>query len=225
MKRTILTHSYSDNQKYHQDVHLASSCPICGITLVPETLYAALLEPTDDEPVNKLFVLNYCTNCDECFVSRHIYDEGACVYMFESFSQNNFTRINFSNNIQTLSPQFVSVFNESAHAESLGLSSICGMGYRKALEFLVKDYVISLHSGDTKKISSMPLAQCIDQYIENPRLKSLAKASAWLGNDETHYIKKHANHGIPELKTYITAFITYVDAELAVLDAEKLLSS
>lgn len=71
----------------------------------------------------------------------------------------------------------------------------------------------------------MPLAQCIDQYINGSQLKSLAKASAWLGNDKTHYVKKHTNYGLPKLKAFITAFITYIDAELAYQESQDLLST
>lgn len=105
------------------------------------------------------------------------------------------------------------------------MDSICGMGYRKALEFLVKDYAIFLRPEDSEKIFSLPLAKCIEQHISSPKLNTLAKASVWLGNDETHYIKKHSDYGLPELKAFITAFVTYVDSELALLDADKLLSS
>ncbi len=225
MFQTISVCRLSSNSISQEEVDIASSCPYCGTAIIPELLYASLVEDFEDDSNNKLFILNFCPNCNECFVSRHSYDESSGTYSFESSTQINFFHIDFSKNIENLFPNFVSIYNESAQAESLGLTSICGMGYRKSLEFLVKDYAISLHQEDSAKISIMPLAQCIDQYIDNSRLKTLAKASAWLGNDETHYVKKHVNYGLNELKAFITATVTYVDAELAVLDAEKLLSS
>lgn len=208
-----------------ETIDIATSCPHCGISLMPNILYAALIEDEVYDSDNTIFVFNHCPKCNKCFISRHIYDSSTDIYMFDSSSQINFFRVDFSKNIQDLSPNFTSIFTDTAHAESLGLTSICGMGYRKALEFLVKDYSISIAPGDKENISKMPLAQCIDKYIANPKLKTLAKASAWLGNDETHYVRKHTAHGLPELKAYITALVNYVDTELSCLDASKLISS
>lgn len=225
MYQQVKVLNMSTYNESHENVDIATTCPHCGVSLIPEIPYASLIEDTVDDSHNKLFVLNYCPHCNECFVSRHIYDNSVDVYMFDSSSQTNFFHVDFSKNIQTFSPSFVSIFTEAAHAESLGLTSICGMGYRKALEFLVKDYSIFTSPGDSDSIAKMPLAQCIDKYITNSKLKTLAKASAWLGNDETHYTKKHSAYGLPELKAFITAFITYVDSELAFSDAAKLISS
>jgi hypothetical protein len=43
--------------------------------------------------------------------------------------------------IAALSKNFYSVLDQASAAEDYGLTLIAGMGYRKALEFLVKDYV------------------------------------------------------------------------------------
>lgn len=225
MNKEVIAYNYSNNDKHLVDVDIASCCPRCGVTLIPNILYAFLIECPNDDSQNKVFLMNFCSNCDECFISRHSYDEYSDVYIFDSSAPVTFRECNFSENIQKLSPQFISIYNESSYAESLKMDSICGMGYRKALEFLVKDYAIFLRPEDSEKIFSLPLAKCIEQHISSPKLNTLAKASVWLGNDETHYIKKHSDYGLPELKAFITAFVTYVDSELALLDADKLLSS
>lgn len=41
------------------------------------------------------------------------------------------------------------------------------MGYRKALEFLVKDYAIFLNQEDEDKIKNASLSSCINNYIDN----------------------------------------------------------
>lgn len=224
MNKEVTANRLSDDREISVTVNTASSCPKCGVTLSPDLLYAALIEDVENECNNKLFVLNLCDNCEECFISRHIYDEDTDVYLYESSAPALFFYTAFSENMKKLSPNFISIYNESAHAESLGLHSICGMGYRKALEFLVKDYAIFSYPTDSEKIASLPLAQCISQYIDNKRIKSLATASAWLGNDETHYIKKHPEYGVTKLKAFITAIVTFIDAELACRDAQVLLS-
>ncbi len=224
MEKNILVHCLSDGSKSYEDVNLASFCPCCGVHLSPSILHAVQVEGSEDEYINKIFIMNFCPECEECFISRHIYDDDSETYVFESSAPMTFFPANFSDNVRSLSPNFVSVYNESARAESLGLTSICGMGYRKALEFLIKDYAISICPEDTEKISSLPLSKCIEEYVSGVKLKALAKASTWLGNDETHYVKKHADYGLPDMKAFITAFITYIEAELACQEAQKLLS-
>ena len=224
MKQLVILHSLVTDLSETFPVELAPICPICNHALSPDVLYGSLIE-YDDETQNKVYLLNYCPNCDCEFISLHIWDylsDDSYKY-FLSYPTPTASQ-SFSDNIAALSPQFVKIYNESLQAENLGMDSICGMGYRKALEFLVKDYAISNHSDDKDKIEQQPLAQCIGNYITDERLKTLAKASAWLGNDQTHYIQKHSSHGLNELKQSINAFVTFIDADLAYQDAVSFLS-
>ena len=45
--------------------------------------------------------------------------------------------------ISELSPNFCEIYNQAYIAEQTNLMQICGTGYRKSLEFLIKDYLIS----------------------------------------------------------------------------------
>ena len=226
MKQLIQTKHLDDTTSYYHDtMDLATSCPICGDGLTPLVISAAILVDEEDEENNKGFILNYCSKCDECFISRHTYNADCDIYEFESSAPMSYYKQSFSPDIQKLSPDFVSIYNDSLHAESLGMTSICGMGYRKSLEFLVKDFAISNNPDSEEEIIKLALAKCIETYIDNPKLKSLAKASAWLGNDETHYVRKHPQYGIAELKAFINAFVTFIDAELAYTNAQILLAS
>lgn len=74
------------------------------------------------------------------------------------------------------------------------------MGYRKSLEFLIKDYAIAFHPDKETDIVKSQLSPCINEYIDNKRIKSLATASAWIGNDETHYTRKHEDYNVEHLK-------------------------
>ena len=73
------------------------------------------------------------------------------------------------------------------------------MGYRKALEFFVKEYVTkNLYNGKEKdSILSEPLGETIER-LENPLLQSISKASSWLGNDQTHMVQKHPEYGVDD---------------------------
>ena len=47
--------------------------------------------------------------------------------------------------IGEISPNFVKILNQSLAAESHNLDQIVGIGLRKALEFLIKDYCFHMH--------------------------------------------------------------------------------
>ena len=133
-------------------------------------------------------------------------------------------KTSFSDKINSLSPNFVEIYHQSEKAENMGLTEICGLGYRKALEFLVKDYAITFNPGDSDTIKRKLLSPCINDHIDNKRIKSLATASAWIGNDETHYIRKHEDYNLGHLKAFISAIVSYIDSELSYLEAESLLN-
>ena len=138
MKYLINTTYLSDSQKRRENVELSSSCPCCGVSLFPDLLYAVCVDHDDTEE-DIVYTFNHCQNCDECFISKHPFDEeNGDGFIYASSSPVKSCEQNFSEAITSLSPDFVSIYTQAALAESLGLDQICGIGYRKAIEFLVK---------------------------------------------------------------------------------------
>ncbi len=204
---------------YNFNYELPKICPICNVSVVPTVLSAYLV---DIDSINrKAYILFFCHHCEECFLGEYIivYQEAVSI----SLSPYKHKDESFSDRISDLSPDFVKIYNQSHHAESIGLDEICGMGYRKALEFLVKDYATVFHPEECDAIQKKQLSACINDYISDKRIKSLAKASNWLGNDETHYVKKHPEYSIKHLKAFMSAIIPYIDSELSYLEAKALL--
>lgn len=102
--------------------------------------------------------------------------------------------------IKDISPSFIKIYNQSHAAEKYGLDQICGVGYRKALEYLIKDYLIHIYSKKGKEILEKYLGNCINDYIDDIKVKECAKRATWLGNDETHYLRKWIEKDIEDLK-------------------------
>ena len=99
------------------------------------------------------------------------------------------------------------------------------MGYRKALEFLIKDYAIYRYPDKEDEIKPKLLGQVINDYIDSSRLKALSKASIWIGNDETHYIRKFEDKDISDLKRFITSMVSFITYELTSDTAEEMVNS
>jgi hypothetical protein len=60
------------------------------------------------------------------------------------------------------------IYTQAHAAEALELTEICGVGYRKALEFLIKDYLITKKPEKSDDIRKMLLGGCIDSYVDDP---------------------------------------------------------
>ncbi|WP_256657247.1 hypothetical protein [Pseudomonas sp. 2FE] len=110
-----------------------------------------------------------------------------------------------------VSPQFVEIFTQSAKAEAFELSAIAGVGYRKALEFLIKDYCTTKFPDKADEVKSRPLGQVIDTYVDNENIKQCAKRAVWLGNDETHYVRTWIDKDIKDLKLLIKLTVGWIE--------------
>ncbi|WP_037027357.1 DUF4145 domain-containing protein [Psychromonas aquimarina] len=127
---------------------------------------------------------------------------------------NNLDKPDIVEEVAELSPQFCEIFTESYQAEKLGMEQICGIGYRKALEFLIKDFCISEHPTEETKIKGKALAKCINDYIDDIRIKQCSTRAAWLGNDEAHYVRKWSDKDIHDLKILIKLCVLWIQSHL-----------
>lgn len=71
----------------------------------------------------------------------------------------------------------------------------------------------------------MLLGQCINDYIDDDKIKKSSKVSAWLGNDETHYIKKFEDKDINDLKRFIDTVVYFILYNLNVDEADEIINS
>jgi hypothetical protein len=205
------------------------SCPRCKIAFadLPKITYCIDLNSSYKQGAFA-YSLYFCPNCGKCFLIEYkILDDFRIhgpldAHPIAVYPQPN-TEKDFSEEIAKLSPNFIKIYHQAEKAENTGLSEICGLGYRKALEFLVKDYGIAFYPNDEEKIKKLTLSACINTYIDNHRIKALATASAWLGNDETHYVRKHETYNLAHLKAFISATVSFIDSELSYWKAEELL--
>lgn len=123
-------------------------------------------------------------------------------------------------------PEFMKIYEQAQEAEKIGLDQVAGMGYRKAIEFLITDYLIKQSADDAdKKWLENPktsLSQKISK-LDNVRVSKMAKAISYLGNDETHYNRRHPEYGIDELKAFIRVFLSDLENDLIYKEAERLI--
>lgn len=199
------------------------SCPLCHYAISPNCIGDSWYRGNEGE--RHLAILYTCPHCNRPFVAHFIDgDSGGktmqpqldyCAPEFYSVQQ-------FDDGIENLSPSFVKIYNQALEAESRRLDEIAGIGYRKALEFLVKDYCKHQYPDKADEIERLRLGQCITSYINQEKIRTLAKRVAWIGNDETHYIRELQGRDVSDMKRFIHAIVSYIGMELAVEDAASI---
>lgn len=116
----------------------------------------------------------------------------------------------FPEEVVQISKKFSEIYNQAKEAEERKLKEICGAGYRKALEFLIKDYLKKENVAEPEIIEKTRLYDCIKKHVESDRIKDCAKRAAWLNNDETHYIKKWKDKDLSDLKKLIRLTVNWI---------------
>ncbi len=217
------------------DLPVPTQCPICSIAYFDKPLAAYYIESETflGGHETNIYAIYFCPHCEHVFLVQYSssghsayygrHRTGYITHVYPSPSG----KTNFTDHIKNLSPKFIEIYHQSEEAEHIGLTEICGMGYRKALEFLVKDFAIYSHPDKQTEIESpkMILSKCIADYIDSEKIKVMAKASSWIGNDETHYSHTHEKYNVKDLKRFINTTAAFIEFELNLADASYLLSS
>ncbi|MCZ1785586.1 DUF4145 domain-containing protein, partial [Enterococcus faecium] len=176
-----------------------------------DRIFGVLVQCINDE-CNKFYSLQFINTFNE--------DEGYSENILIKDYYRPPIKIDLPENIEKVSPTFVDIYTQATQAKSEQLEQIAGVGYRKALEFLIKDYAISKNSEDEDKIKKMLLGKTIENYLNDfPKLQRLAKAATWIGNDETHYVRRHTNKDVHDMDAFIKSAAQFIaadyDADLA----------
>ena len=164
---------------------LITECPSCN--KYSATLYNELLESFQRDAAYPYQQLPNNDNCDKIIVPEEI---------------------------SAISPDFQNLLDQAAKAECSGLEDLAAIGYRRALEFLVKDYCIFAWPGDTETIKNSTLHATILKLQEiSPIIENIAKKIKDIGNDHTHYIKRYP-YTYKEMKRLILILIPFLQGAI-----------
>jgi hypothetical protein len=54
---------------------------------------------------------------------------------------------------------------------------------------------------------------CIKEFVTDTRVRTTAERATWLGNDETHYIRKWEDKDLQDMKRLITLTSYWIQSE------------
>jgi hypothetical protein len=217
-----------DNRRYTRDRE-PEECPLCHFAVHPDEI-AWALAPSPEGRRRVLEVVYQCPreDCGRYFVARYKrsdvdiptkaaangFNSGIREFILYELAPSNPPSPSIPQEVVTISPPFLEIYAQALAAENYGLDQIAGVGYRKALEYLIKDYCISVNKDKESEIKSAYLSTCIAKFVDSPQVKLCAERAAWLGNDETHYVRKWIDKDINNLKELITLTINWIHSSV-----------
>lgn len=185
-----------------------NKCPFCNRSISPVGIFGYTYNQT-------LEVYMYCPDehCRKGFIAYYSVGNSTFGNYDNRTTKGTIVGKGFAQRIIEISTAFVTIYNQAYAAEQEQLFEICGVGYRKALEFLIKDYSILRNIDKKEQIEKTMLSNVIETYVNDSKIKSVAKRAAWLGNDETHYIRKWEGKDLSDLKKLIDLTVHWMEME------------
>ena len=209
-------------------LEIPKSCPICDTGNVSPPVSAFHMFDGTSYRFT-VYAEYYCPKCNQLYLVRSYNMKPISPdnpLRISSYSHNNHDNIlEIPDEISTISSEFPEIYSQALQSERKGLNQLTGIGLRKALEYLVKDYSIYKYPDKESEIRKATLANCINNYIDSERIKDLATVCAWLGNDETHYERKHKDYNVEDIKMFLKALVAFVEYDILADKAKEFISS
>lgn len=157
-----------------------------------------------------LFFVCKCTACqkDFCFASEQDGNNvGPCIAIAPSITADIYE----NKVLSSVSERFIDIYNQALKAEFDGSFELAAIGFRSALEVLIKDYAINELHIPKEEVVKKDLFNSISEYLHQEELINTADVIRILGNDFTHYERKYPEHDFALLKGYMDIFLKQVE--------------
>jgi hypothetical protein len=211
--------SINNNNQINANAEDPNICPHCHVANEPSNLFRHF-----DSYQNKLFSVWRCNykQCNKIFVVTH--KSNGTSYIIERnlnglpkgpiwpepiLNLKDGRTIGTGNETES---KFIKTYLQSLESEANGHDEIAGMGFRKAIEYLVKDWAIQTYPNEKEVILGKWLSGVIHDYFSGD-LKEILERATWLGNDQTHYNKLFEEYNISHLKELISLIMVELDRE------------
>lgn len=204
----------------HQTIFAPTECPYCHKSIDP-IISGVSTKVAETDTFGVLF---QCSSCKKYFFEAYNKTSVSVTPSPLGYKPTLKLNINIPDEIKTVSPKFVEIYTQALTADHYGLNEISGIALRKAIEFLIKDYLISYKKHPEDEVKKLLLGKAIN-LIDNPKIQVLARATSWIGNDETHYERRYEDRDVHDMKRFITALLHFISFEFVLDEADSFTAS
>ena len=206
-------------------------CPVCNYGMdMSKDAFRNFHDISHEEQERcKVACVHYCPHCHSLFLTEHnmIFIHSQDAYeadYYEEVTHNVYPiiakNVEVSTEIQRVSPTFKNIYNQALLAKQYGLGDIYGMALRKAFECLVKDFALFNNPDKEDEIARKRLYDCINDYIDSNKIKTLCTSCRLIGNNETHWRNNNTSEDIVFMEKVLNAILHFIEQEIIVADAE-----
>lgn len=195
------------------ELELVNQCLHCHTFITPYTSSTHI----EADTVYQTFAVAFqCPHCGKYLITAYKYNLGDDPIKTEIIPYIITPNIDLDipKEITETFPEFTEIYRQSLLGEHYNLNEIIGMGLRKSVEFLIKDFLIRVLKEEKNTIEKLSLDKAINM-IKDPKIHTLAKAAKIIGNDETHYVCKYPDKNFSDIKYFLRYLLNYIATEIS----------
>ncbi len=208
------------------EIFFDDECPMCGYGIDMKRSVDSKSHDIKEKNQAECRVacVHYCPHCHKLFMTEHMMclqsndyyrEKSHAVYPYSS------PDIDIPEEISKVSAEFGHLYKQAYMAKNCGMQDLFGMALRKAFEYLIKDYALFLNPDKEDEIAKKLLVNCINDYVENDKIKSLCTSCRLIGNNETHWRNENSAEDVEFMEKVLLAVIRFIDQEMVVIEAQN----
>lgn len=184
-------------------------CPVCGEKQVPQQVKSFLFPPKKGKQYGS--VCYECSSCGNYYIVTYDIVRKEKAGFVGSFCPEIRAPKFYDDVLGKLSSKYLIACQQAMNAEFRGDLELAAIGYRSALECVVKDYAIKELGKPSEEVVGKSLFAAIGEYLsEQKELLNTADVVRLLGNDYTHYERKYPEYDFDLLKQYFNIFTAFL---------------
>ena len=196
-------------------MELPEKCPHCGKDW--KFSYVADVRDSHGNITCSTYMFFRLLRCDFCGKIIAVYSSEQDNQIHSIFPSKANPKLPLS--IKALSPHGYETYVQSLQAKSEGLNQLVGGGIRKALEFIVTDFLIKICKEGANTIKALSLHSRIEKLEKTLTAAACAMFTKEAGNGKTHYADT-TEFTEDEMISNIEVLCVFMDAHMKIIEAE-----
>ncbi|WP_436939451.1 hypothetical protein [Staphylococcus xylosus] len=184
------------------NIILPEQCPYCDQIQSPKYISSSGIE----ENSNRFSIILECNKCSQYFLQSYGLSNSSSFTMGRTTYNGNRLNPSYQYDNETLSTEitscsenFANIHKQLQMAEKHNLSELLKLGYRKAIEQLVWDYLIKYEDKTENNLQRKSFPDRI-KLLKLPESEWLSDLIAWIGNDGAHPYVRHEKLTAEDMK-------------------------